>query len=94
MMTRERGARDRRFELSVEEPTAIGAARLFDGNHTDDLLSWMFANSYWDDSLVPDTLDKLMGYTIDGHLSWVIFPPQGYVVPDVVLDRLGVDTSS
>lgn len=70
-------ARDPRFRVAVEG--ASGAAA-FDGNHTNDVVSWLFANDKWEDGAVPEMLDQLMEYTIHGHLAWVVFVPHGYVI--------------
>lgn len=81
-MPGERGARDRRFEVAVEGVDASGAASTFDGNHTDDTVSWLFANETWRDEKFSGLLDKLMWYTAAGNLSWVVFPPEGFRIPD------------
>lgn len=84
MMSEEQGARDPRFGVAVEEGDASGAAPLFDGNHTNDTETWLVANDTlgtggWDDETFRDrTLPQLMYFTAMGHLSWVVFPPQGY----------------
>ena len=78
MMSREHGARDRRFELSVEGGTASGAASTFDGNHTNDIWSWLFPNELFDPfdlEAFQRTLDILMERTANGHLAWVLFAP-------------------
>jgi hypothetical protein len=53
------------------------AKRSFDGNRTDDLRHWMFADS---DFLSDDTIEALMDLTAEGNLSWVCVPPEGYRV--------------
>src|SRR3954467_4714750 len=68
----------RPLRAAAVERGAIGAAAAFDGNYTDDVVSWMFFNEHWRDEDVPDLLDQLMGHTEWGHLSWVVFPPYGY----------------
>ena len=60
------------------ERGAIGAAVAFDGNYSDDIVSWLFYNDYWNEADVPDMLDQLMEHTSRGHLAWVCFPPYGY----------------
>lgn len=57
---------------------ASGAAALFDGNYSDDIVSWMFSNENWNDDDIPAMLDQLMQHTVWGHLGWVVFPKQGY----------------
>ena len=77
----ERGARD---PVPVAVEGASGAAA-FDGNHTNDMVSWLFANENWHPDRVQDQLAQLMEYTIYGHLAWVVFPPQGYRFDDLTL---------
>lgn len=77
-MPTSRGARDRDFMVAVDEDAASGAAGRFDGNHTNDVLSWLFANVNWVDEAVPQMLDELMEHTKFGHLAWVVFPKPGY----------------
>jgi hypothetical protein len=60
------------------ERGAIGAAAAFDGNHTDDVVSWLFYNDHWEASEVPAMLDQLMEHTVYGHLAWVVFAPFGF----------------
>ena len=60
------------------ERRASGAAVAFDGNHTRQLVSWMFPNENWLDENVVDMLIELMLWTDAGHLAWVVFPPQGF----------------
>lgn len=67
-------ARDR-FRVAVEG--ASGAAA-FDGNHSSDIVSWLFPLENWDDRDVPAMLDQLMTHTIRGHLAWVVFVPEGF----------------
>ena len=77
MMSDERGARDRRFG-SVEGGRASGAASTFDGNHTNDVYSWLIPNELWDPTdyeSLQQTIDILMERTIKGHLAWVLFVP-------------------
>lgn len=76
-MSQGRGSVHRR-PYAVEGESASGAAPTFDGNHTNDVVSWMFANDSWDDELWPETEDQLMQHTAWGHLSWVVFPPRGF----------------
>lgn len=64
--------------VAVEGGVASGAADNFDGNHTNDVLSWLFANVNWVDEAVPAMLDQLMEHTKWGHLAWVVFPKAGY----------------
>ncbi len=58
--------------------SAIGAAVPFDGNYTDDIVSWMFWNEDWLEENVPDMLSQLMVFTEMGHLAWVVFPYPGF----------------
>jgi len=60
------------------ERGASGAAALFDGNNTADIVSWMFWNDEWEVDKVPDLVDQLMEYTVFGHMAWVVFPPYGF----------------
>lgn len=69
------GARDTRFRVAVEG--ASGAAA-FDGNHSGDIVSWIFATDLWEDDKFEDTIMTLMYHTANGHLAWVVFPPEGY----------------
>lgn len=82
MVPTERGARDRRFGVSVEGVEASGAASSFDGNHTNDVLSFMFPNQYFtltpEEFLESESFESLMERTMWGHLAWVFFPPQGF----------------
>lgn len=66
-------------EAHAVERRASGAAAAFDGNHTGNLVSWLFPNDQW--GVVENTddmLDELMFYTARGHLQWCVFPPAGY----------------
>lgn len=77
MMSAGRGARDRRSG-SVEGGRASGAASTFDGNHTNDVYSWLFPNEnfdVYDTDAFLRTLDILMERTVAGHLAWVLFAP-------------------
>lgn len=65
---------------AVKVRVASGAADSFDGNHTNDVWSWMFANSDWRDDKWPGLMIQLMEHTANGHLSWVVFPRQGFRV--------------
>lgn len=75
-MSKERGAGHRRSAVEVEG--ASGAASSFDGNHTGDIVSWLFFNDKWKDDMWPETQEQLMMHTAWGHLAWVVFPPQGF----------------
>lgn len=48
---------------------------LIDGNETRRLTSWLvpFPGSVWE-PLDEEQLDKLMEWTVEGHLSWCVFP--------------------
>jgi len=70
-------ARDSREALAVES-SAIGAAAAFDGNYTNDLVSWLFPNEKWTAEAVPQMLEELMLYTMHGHLAWCVFAPGGF----------------
>lgn len=75
-MSFERGTRDRR-SIPVEGG-ASGAADTFDGNQTNDIVSWLFANSQWTEESVAQALAQLMEHTAMGHLAWVVFPREGF----------------
>jgi hypothetical protein len=79
MMSEGHGTRDPSSAVPVEGVDASGAASSFDGNHTSDAETWLFGNENWnDDSFRENTLLKLMYFTSLGHLSWVVFPRQGF----------------
>lgn len=80
------GARDTRFRVAVEG--ASGAAA-FDGNHTNDVTSWIFNNEYWTAEKWEDSVLTLLYHTANGHLAWVVFPPQGFRISPLPADYLG-----
>lgn len=76
-MSRRRVSVPRR-PVPVEE-RASGAAA-FDGNHSFDIVSWLFPTDSWDEAQVPGMLEELMRHTLYGHLAWVVFVPHGFVI--------------
>jgi hypothetical protein len=62
----------------VEGTGASGAAPSFDGNHSGDIISWMFQNENWNDDRWPSLMDELMWFTVQGHLAWVVFTRGGF----------------
>lgn len=73
-----RGEGSRRPVEPVEGSGASGAAPAFDGNHTNDVTSWLFQNDRWQDDAWPELEEQLMYYTATGHLAWVVFPIGGF----------------
>ncbi len=74
-----RGEGSRRPRGPVEGAGASGAAPTFDGNHTDDVTSWLFQNDRWTPEKWPELMEELMLFTVQyNHLSWVVFPYNGF----------------
>lgn len=63
---------------AVEGGDASGAAPSFDGNYTNDIVSWMFQNERWTRDKWPELMEELMWFTSRGHLAWVVFPHNGF----------------
>lgn len=67
----QRRARDRSLVIAVEADVGRSS---FDGNHTNDVTSWLIA--FENQVYVPlDDADyrNLMEWTMAGHLAWVVF---------------------
>jgi hypothetical protein len=60
------------------EGGASGAAAAFDGNHTDNLMSWMFPNENFLSENHAAMIEELMMWTEAGHLAWCAFVPRGF----------------
>lgn len=66
-----------RGSVAVED-VASGAA-LFDGNDSN-VVSWLFANEQFKPDNMDSMFEQLMFFTMNGHLAWVVFPPEGFRV--------------
>lgn len=72
-MSPRRVARDR--DGNVVEGVSDGRRSTFDGNYTRTLTSWLipFTGTAWEE-LDEDQYNQLMEWTVNGHLSWCVFP--------------------
>lgn len=66
------GTRARDSGPNVDAVEAQGGRSTFDGNHTDDLMSWLIIRG-GKKELDPRDLNELMLRTARGHLSWCVF---------------------
>ena len=70
-----RGARDQRQGVDAVEVEQGGRPDSFDGNHSNNLVSWFVVNnSKRIEDIHEGDLNQLMHWTAMGHLAWVVVP--------------------